>query len=188
MIRSENSLLLVVDFQERLMSAVDGCDFILTNANKLIRAVQILDVPILITEQYPQGLGPTVSRISSAFPPGAIPRSKKTFSCCPVPEIRIELIKNQYRNVILCGVETHVCVLQTALDLIELGKDVFLIADAVGSRSSFDSEIALRRMQQEGVKLASTEMILFELCKTAEHPAFKQISNIVKETPNGNSP
>ncbi len=173
------SVLLVVDIQERLVPGIAGQEAVVQNARRLLEAAGALSVKVIVSEQYPKGLGPTVSSIQSALQSilsENVQRiEKKTFSVCGVRPVW-----PPEPNVVLCGMEGHICVQQTALDLLELGRRVYLAVDACGSRFPLDYEIALRRMERAGVVLTTCESIMFEWCETADHPAFKTISQIAK--------
>ncbi len=181
MISPENSLLLLIDLQERLMPAIRRADQIIANTRRLVLGANELGVRVAATEQYPQGLGPTVAAITEVFSEDVRPLPKKSFSCLGCPEFSDRIDGEHYQNILLCGVETHVCVLQTALDFLEREKTVFLPTDALGSRFLTDHETALRRLEQAGAVLTTTETTLFEWCRTADNPAFKTISRLVKE-------
>ncbi len=178
MIRNEHAALLVIDIQERLISAMKNSEKIINAAEKLVKGAKVLDLPILCTEQYPERLGPTVSQIATHLDDERI--SKLSFSCGGSDQFRAALQKTNRKQIIVCGIETHVCVHQTVLDLLDGGYDVHVVADAVDSRKESDRDIALQRMQAEGAKLASVEMLLFELLKEAGTPLFKKILDIVK--------
>jgi nicotinamidase-related amidase len=182
----ENSLLFVVDIQERLMPVINKGDTVLFNTRRLLESAHLLGIPIIISEQYPKGLGTTVNEITSAIPQTTPIIAKKSFSVCAVEEIQKELEKYPVSKIILCGVETHVCILQSAFDFLTIGKEVVLVVDAVGSRFPIDNEIAIRRLESSGVTLATAESILFEWCGSSEHPQFKNISRLAKEK-TGNS-
>lgn len=168
--------LLVVDLQERLLPVVSGHRLVEANAARLIQAAALLGVPTLATEQYPKGLGPTVPGIASLLK--AEPITKMTFSAA-TPEVRQAL--DTSRAVVLTGIETHVCIAQTALDLLDQGHTVLLPVDAVSSRHHADHDTAIARLTQAGVVPTTTEAVLFEWLETAEHTAFKSISRMVKE-------
>ncbi|MDR2115267.1 MAG: hydrolase [Planctomycetaceae bacterium] len=178
----ENSLLFVIDIQERLMPAISKGDTIIFNTRRLLNSAQLLGVPIFVSEQYPQGLGATVTEIALAIPETAPVIAKKSFSICAVEEIERELEKHSASKIILCGVETHVCILQSAFDFLAMGKEVILVIDAIGSRFPIDEATAIRRLESSGVTLATAESIMFEWCGTSEHPQFKTISRLAKET------
>lgn len=169
--------LLVVDVQEKLLPKIDGAAALLRNVAFLIDAANLLEVEVLATEQYPKGLGPTVPELASKL---ASRPDKKTFSCCGVPAL-VEGLKDRGRSrVVLAGIETHVCVLHTALDLLEAGIRVYVPVDAVGSRYAVDREAALRRLERIGAVPTSTETCAFEWLGTADHPRFKEVSTLVQ--------
>jgi nicotinamidase-related amidase len=175
LIRAETSCLLVVDFQERLMPAIYQADQVVANGSWLIQIAQRLQIPILASEQYPKGLGPTVAAIRTLLPAEAFVE-KTHFSCAAELDCmrRIDLLGRD--QVILMGAEAHVCVLQTALGLRLTGKEIYLVADAVSSRSPRDVELALARMQAEGVHIVSREMVVFEWLHQAGTDQFRAIS------------
>lgn len=177
----ENSLLVVVDIQERLLPVIENRDAVTFNASRLLRGAAALDVPMIVTEQYPKGLGPTVPELKKVLPPTVPVYEKKTFSICAAPAIYEAVAKSSASKIVLCGMETHICVLQSALDLLAMGREVVLVTDAVGSRFENDRRTALRSVDSVGVTLATTESVLFQWCHTAEHPAFKTISALARE-------
>lgn len=172
------SRLLIVDMQEKLVPIIDGHKQLVANCQKLIKAAEILEVPVTATEQYPRGLGPTVPELAELLPECP---EKIEFSCLNCldwnsigsdPEGRFQ--------VIVAGIEAHVCVLQTVLDLLSQGFRVFVVADAVSSRKPFDREVALQRMLSSGAVVVTTESVLFEWCERAGTPEFKEISRLVR--------
>ena len=178
-IKKDDAVLVAIDFQERLMPAISDNNKIEENTIKLIRGCGALGVPKIVTQQYTKGLGPTSSAIREAL--GAFePVEKTAFSAMKEP-LFIETLKTTGRKtVILAGVEAHVCVMQTALDLLEAGYFVFLAIDCAASRSNLDRKYAIRRMTQSGVVQTTCEAILFELCGGAREQGFKEISALVK--------
>jgi nicotinamidase-related amidase len=176
---ADNSALLVVDLQEKLMPAIHEGGRVLEQCRKLIQAARLLKLPILVTEQYPKGIGPTCADIKQAL--GEAPVVEKlTFSGCGVEPFWVAWKSFARPNAIVCGVEAHVCVQQTVLDLIEHGQTVFVLADAVGSRRALDAEIALRRMHDAGAIITTTESVIFELLGRAGTPEFKEVLKLVK--------
>jgi nicotinamidase-related amidase len=171
--------LLVVDIQERLLPAIEGREAVLANAVRLIRGASILGLPIFATEQYRKGLGPSVAEISALInsPP---PIEKMSFSCCGAEGLAARLKEANVCDAVLCGIEAHVCVCQSALDLLDTGFRVFVVADAVGSRTAENHRLALARMRDAGAIVVSTEMLLFELLDRAGTEEFKQILALVK--------
>ena len=176
----EDSALLVVDAQEKLLKVVPGGERIVWNIRRLLDAAAALGVPIAATEQYPDRLSPTVPELKERIGPAP---DKLCFSACVCGEI-FERWKsdNRYR-VLVCGIETHVCIMQTALDLVAAGFETYVAVDAIGARQAVDHETALRRMESAGVILTTTETAMFEWCRTADTPEFKQISTLAKEKP-----
>lgn len=169
--------LLVVDVQAKLMARIENRDLVVANAVRLVRAAKTLGLPVWATEQYPQGLGPTVDELARLIPDRP---SKTTFHCCSAPQILEQLYGRQIRHVTLTGIEAHVCVAQTALELLNLGFGVEVPADAVGSRSRMDWEFALRRLECAGAVVTTTEAVLFEWTECSDRPEFKAISELVK--------
>ncbi|NMQ18553.1 hydrolase [Candidatus Competibacter phosphatis] len=175
LMKIETSCLLAVDFQERLMPAIHDADRIVANGAWLIQTAQRLNVPVLASEQYPRGLGHTVAAIRERLPAEAF-MEKLHFSCAAERDCmrRIDALGRQ--QIVVIGAEAHVCVLQTALDLRAAGRDVYLVADAVSSRSPRDIELALERMRAEGVRVVSREMVVFEWLHQAGDDRFREIS------------
>jgi nicotinamidase-related amidase len=178
-INRENTVGLIIDMQERLLPAMEESETLLKNCQTLINGLQELRVPILVTQQYTKGLGKTVEPISSLIKDFS-PIEKKDFSCCDEPVFAAEFEKTQPINIIIAGIESHVCVLQTAIDLKEAGLNPVVVMDCVSSRSYDNVDLAAERFRHEGILMTSYESILFELTRTASAPEFKAISNLVK--------
>jgi nicotinamidase-related amidase len=176
----EDSALLVVDAQEKLLAIIPGRERIVWNIRRLLDAAAALGVPFAGTEQYPDKLSPTVPEIKERL--GRAP-DKLAFSACVCGEIFERWRAENIFRVLVCGIETHVCVMQTALDLIGAGFEPYVAVDAVGARYAIDHETALRRMETAGVVVTTTEAAMFEWCRTAEAPEFKKISALAKEKP-----
>jgi nicotinamidase-related amidase len=176
----DDSALLVVDVQERLLPQIGDRDRIVWNVRRLIQAAKILRVPVAATEQYPKGLGPTVPELAEFL--GEIPE-KLTFSCTGCPEVFTGFRDQGRYKILVVGIEAHVCVQQTVLDLLADGFRVYLSVDAVGSRFEWDYQTSLRRMDSAGATLTTTEAALFEWCEVAGTDEFKQISALVREAP-----
>lgn len=177
-----DTALLVVDVQEKLLPAIHEHDRALWNMRRLIEGAAVLGLPTFATEQYPQGLGPTAAELSARL--GSIP-SKITFSCGGCPEFFLALEKwreQGLHKILVCGIETHVCVQQTVLDLLADAWRVYVAVDAVGSRFEVDYRTALTRMDSAGATLTTVESALFEWCEAAGTPEFKEISRLAKET------
>lgn len=175
---ADDSALLVVDVQGKLITLVPWHQRIIWNIRRLIDGAHALGVATGATEQYPQGLGPTVPELAAKL--GHIP-AKTTFSCGECGGLFRRWSERGIRKILLVGIEAHVCVQQTAFDLMAHGFHVYLAVDAVGSRFDVDYQTALRRMESCGVTLTTTEAALFEWCAQAGTPQFKQISRLVKE-------
>ncbi|MFO7641271.1 MAG: hydrolase [Candidatus Competibacteraceae bacterium] len=175
LMRTELSCLLVIDLQERLMPAIHRADEVVANGVWLIRIAQRLNVPILASEQYPRGLGHTVAAIRELLPAEAF-MEKTHFSCAAERECMRRIDACGREQLVVIGTEAHVCVLQTALDLRAAGKEVYLVADGVSSRSPRDAELALERMRAEGVRIVSREMVAFEWLRQAGTDRFREIS------------
>ncbi len=174
-IDAEASTLLMIDFQAKLMRAIDDAPAAIANARRLIDAAAILGVPALFTEQNPKGLGPTVPELASD--PSRIV-SKMTFDACGDLSFLPRLGAGHF--IVVTGCEAHVCVLQTVLSLLETGRRVFVVRDAIGSRRAESKETAIRRMEQHGADIVTVEMVVFEWLKTAEHPRFREVAALIK--------
>jgi nicotinamidase-related amidase len=174
-----DTALLVIDVQEKLLPLIPDHARLVRNIAFLIDAVRLLEMPVLATEQYPKGLGPTVAELARRLP-GPRP-DKVTFSSCGAAGIVEALHRGARPRVVLAGMETHVCVLHTALDLLALDFRVYVAADAVGARFREDHDVALRRMERAGAVLVTAEMCAFEWAGGSDHPQFKAVSRLVQE-------
>lgn len=179
---ADKSVLLVIDIQTRLLANMPTtvAQIMLDNSVKLLQAAERLNIPTLLTEQYPKGLGPTTDDIKLALPDGVQRFEKTSFSCCGCDEFKQKLITCGRRHVVIIGQETHVCVLQTAFDLLRQGLQVFVVEDAVCSCQEPHKINALSRMQQAGIGIITYESVLFEWLRDARHPHFKAISALVR--------
>lgn len=175
---ADDTGLLVIDMQEKLLPLIPDCKRVVRDCAFLIDAAMALGMTVQATEQYPKGLGPTVEELAKKLPH----RPEKTaFSCCAIPEV-VETFHRQARpKVVLCGIEAHVCVLNTALDLLAQGFRTYIAVDAVASRFKNDADVALQRLQQAGAILTTAEGCVFEWVGGASHPGFKTISRLVQE-------
>ncbi len=178
LVNKGNTAFVIIDVQERLMPVIDAEDVVLENANRLIEGSQILGVPLLVTEQYPKGLGHTSAEVN--LPEGQEVVEKACFSCVGSDEFNQKLNALNVENLVIAGVEAHICVLKTALDALGAGYKVHVVADAVSSRKQYSKDIALERMRQSGAFVVTTEMILFQLMDAAGSDEFKQISKLIK--------
>jgi len=178
-LRPAESSLLVIDVQEKLLPAIVETPRLLLNIGFLLDAARLLEVPMIATEQYPAGLGRTAAVLAERLP--AERPAKLDFSCCGVPDLIARLRQGGRSSVVLCGIETHVCVLQTALDLCAAGLNVAVAADAVAGRLPLDHDLALRRMDRAGALVSTCETIAFEWLGTAAAPQFKTISGLIRQ-------
>src|SRR5262245_10043520 len=170
--------LLVVDVQEKLTAKIPPAPTLVRNIAFLIDGARLLGVPVQATEQYPKGLGPTVPELARRLPERP---DKVAFSCCAIPGVVEGFHKAARPKVVLAGIETHVCVQQTALDLLGQDFQVYVPVDAVASRADVDHEYALRRLEKAGAILTTAETCVFEWLGTSKHPAFKEVSRLVQE-------
>jgi isochorismate hydrolase len=179
----DNAHLLIIDIQEKLVPAVVEAEPLIAAASRLIAIARRLDVAITVSEQYPRGLGPTVAPVREALGNAAAVLDKVHFSCMRDEKLRqrMHTLRAGGRNqVVIAGMETHVCVMQTALGLLADGYEVFIAADAVSSRSARDIEFALRRMEAAGAALVTGEMVTFEWLDKAGTPEFKELQQLIK--------
>lgn len=179
MFAAEDTALIVIDIQEKLFRVIHGKEDLSANTVRLVQGITMLDIPVIVTEQNPSGLGPTLPEISSILP-DIEPVVKFDFSCCKEEAFLKKLDELKRNQIILCGIETHICVYQTALDLADMGYEVRIATDCVSSRTTANRDTALARMELEGIMPTTTEMILFELLGTAKHDRFREISNLIK--------
>ncbi len=176
-LRRADAVLVMVDLQDRLLAAMGRKDDVVAASIRLVKGCSHLGIPIIVTEQYPKGLGPTVSSLKDIVPTAI---EKISFDCCGEDGFLTELKKTSRHQVILCGSETHICVLQTCVSLLQEGFDVHVIADAVCSRNDGDRDVALTTMRQAGAVVSSVETALFQILGKAGTAEFKEISAIVK--------
>ncbi len=175
-ISAKNSCLIVIDIQERIAPATDSPREVINGSLDLLKAAKILSVPYILTEQYSKGLGPTMIDLRNELKDNYKPIEKIHFSCMDNEQFASELKKINPKQVILCGVETHICILQTALALKEAGYEVFVVSDATSSRKKQEELIAYQRLSYDGVNIVTKEMVMFEWLEKAGTPEFKEIS------------
>ena len=175
----DNTMALVIDYQERLMPPIGNKETLVSNSRILLAGLESLRAPLIISEQYPQKLGSTLPEIKEVAA-GAKAYPKTAFSCWQDQALKQAIFECGRKNIILCGLETHICVLQTAVDLMDAGYQVVYVADCLGSRRKHDHKLGLERLRQEGCLAATYESILFELTVGKDSPSFKTISNLVK--------
>jgi nicotinamidase-related amidase len=176
---SLHSALLVIDVQDKLLAKMPDAEGLVHDVCFLMDAARLLQIPVFCTEQYPTGLGPTHPEIVRRLPGER--QAKTTFSCCGAPGVLAELRATGRRNIVLVGMETHVCVLQTALDLLAERLTVFLPVDSLQSRFRIDHETALRRLEGAGSILTTVESIIFEWLGASDHPQFKNVLRMIQE-------
>ena len=176
-LKIKNALLLI-DIQEKIINPINNKDSITKNIHKLLSAYQILDENIFISEQNPIKLGKTVPKLLPKK--GFNKIQKMDFSLASCQNLSEKLNNKKITNLIICGFETHICIQQSVLELLQKGFEVLVISDAIGSRNNLDHEIALQRMLNKGAIITTTESIIFELCKTSDRKEFKEIRNIIK--------
>lgn len=178
-ITKENTAGLIIDFQERLFPVMWEKEQLLKNCTTLVKGLNELGLPLVITQQYTKGLGETLGEIKEAVPDFEF-IEKRAFSCCDEPSVLEKLNLLGVRNIIICGIEAHVCVLQTAIDLKENGFHPVVVMDCVSSRTKENIELAKERFRFENIMMTSYESILFELTRSSGAPEFRTISKLVK--------
>lgn len=178
LLNPEETTLLVIDVQERLMPVIHNGTQVFEQVNRLLRGAEILKVRTVVTEQYPKGLGNTCAEVQ--LPDDVRIIQKMCFSCLQSDPVLQQLRETGTRSLILCGVESHICVLKTALDALQAGYEVHVVADAVSSRAESSKKLALERMRQSGAFIVNTEMVLFQLMNEAGTEAFKAVSRLIK--------
>ncbi|GMR23921.1 MAG: hydrolase [Acidobacteriota bacterium] len=180
LLRAEAACLLVVDIQERFRTVMADANALIAVSVRLVKTFRALELPIIVTEQYPQGLGQTVEELREALDGEASPHAKTCFSACGSDEISSSLVEQRIRQVLVCGIEAHVCVSQTVHDLIQRGLSVHVAVDGVRSRKTYDRDVALSRMERAGAILTTSEAAAFELLEDARHPSFKKVQALYK--------
>jgi nicotinamidase-related amidase len=179
-LQKNNAMLLCIDYQEKLLAKIHESQMITKNAITMIRSAQVLRIPIIVTEQYPKGLGGTVKDIVEALGEEYKPIEKNCFNCFGSSEFASKLKSTNRRRLLVMGIESHVCILQTVLEALKRKYDVYLLEDAISSRTLENRRIAIERMIKEGAVPSSVEMAIYEILKTAEAPEFKRILEFVK--------
>lgn len=182
-----DTVFVVVDMQERLLPAIHQSKGVIARTRLLLRAATVLDLPVLMTTQYMKGLGPTHPEVAE-LGPKAVPVDKLSFSCFGSPEFASALAATRRKTLLLCGVEAHICVLQTGLDALAFGYNVHLAADATGSRAARDAKLGHRRLERAGAVISSAEMAIYELLGASGTAAFKALLPHFKQLPGGNRP
>lgn len=181
MLTNKNTCLVVIDIQEKLITHIHNHEQVVKNSEILVRIAAALNIPVLWCQQVPAALGETVSPLRSQFAQMNLePVNKTCFSCCGSEVFAKKLAALDSRNTVLCGIESHVCVFQTAGDLIDRGLNVHVIADAVSSRTSENRQIGLNRISSAGAVISSVEMFLFELLRDSKHEKFRELAKLIK--------
>ena len=178
MFNTNDSTIVAIDIQEKLVNMFSHRESIVENCTKLLKSAKILNIDTILTEQYPKGLGATIEDIKKIKDFKTI--EKTTFSALATPEFKEEFNKTKNKNIILFGIETHICVLQTALDLLNRDCNVYIVTDCCASRSEYNKTVALDLMKQFGCKIITLEIALFEFLKSSKHPSFKEIQGLIK--------
>lgn len=179
MLSEKDSLVLIIDIQEKLVKALEK-DLIVDKASKLISGANILDIPVVVTEQYPKGLGHTVDLISKLFDDNVNIVEKTYFNALLEEGFEEKIRSYGKKQILICGIETHICVYQTALALKELGYDVYVVKDACASRNKYEFKQGIEAMKENGIKTTCVEIVLFEWLKGAKHSKFKEVQALIK--------
>lgn len=174
-----NTCLVVIDVQEKILHVMQNPEQVVKNTAVLIQMAKILEIPILWCQQVPKALGPTVEELSGLLA-DVEPINKSSFSCCGDASFVAKVDELEAKSAILCGIESHVCVFQTARDLIQHGLYVHVAADAISSRTDENKRIGINRMAAEGATISSTEMLMFELLRDAKHEKFRELAKLIK--------
>jgi len=175
LISAENSALLLIDVQEKLLPGVHNSEALTESCRWLIEMAKLMQVPVLASEQYPQGVGPTTGTLKELLPEACF-TGKTVFSCADSEECMQQITAADREVIVICGMEAHVCVLQTALGLKEKGHKVFVVADAISARNPVDTEYAIERMREEGIRVVTREMVGFEWIRRSDAPEFRTFS------------
>ena len=178
--RPENSVLVIIDIQDRLLAKIPTAATLVQNAGFLLDVAALLEVPIRATEQYPKGLGHTLQEVKDALPAGVQPVEKVAFSCLGADAFRSRLAATGARQLLLAGIEAHVCVLMSALDLLAEGFAVHIVADAVTSRTQANWRLAMAQLRQAGAVVTTTETVLFQLLRQADTDDFRELARLIR--------
>ena len=171
MLNCQNTSVVCIDLQEKLVNMLNNSEIIAQNATKILKTAHILNIDTIITEQYPKGLGSTIDSIRAIASFNTI--EKTSFSAC-------EILPGLKNNIVIFGIETHICVYQTVMELLEKGHNVYVVADCCASRSELNYKTSLELMKQMGAKITTLEIVLFEFLKSSKHPNFKEIQALIK--------
>ena len=176
----DNSLVLIIDIQERLLNAVFNKEEVQKKSGIIAGAADILKIPVIVTEQYPKGLGETIDSLKSCLNKETLFFEKTAFSALDDSLIADAISKFSRKQIILFGIETHICVYQTAIALLQKGFNVFVVKDACASRETDEFKAGINLMEKEGAKILTTEMVIFEMLKSSKHPNFKEVQALIK--------
>ncbi|HTH51992.1 MAG TPA: hydrolase [Pyrinomonadaceae bacterium] len=180
LLRKDDTALVVIDVQEAFRNVIPEFATVASRISTVVRGMQVLDVPVLVTEQYPKGLGPTAEEITFVLPDDSAAFEKTAFSSCGAAAFIARLEELGTKQVLVCGLETHICVNQTVHDLIDRGLQVHVLVDCVCSRFEYNKSIGLKKMRAAGAIPSSVEMALFELMGDSRHEQFKEIQALIK--------
>ena len=175
----ENSVLLVIDVQEKLVNALDK-NIIIKRVSNLVKSARLLSIPVVVTEQYPKGLGQTVSEVFTELPENTPVFEKTSFNALEEVGLLDKIKSYNKKQIVICGIETHICVHQTAAALLREGFEVYVVKDACASRNKYEFKQGIELMQANGAKISCVEIVLFEWLKTAKNPCFKEIQALIK--------
>ena len=178
LLERNNTVFVLVDMQEKLLPAMYGADVLISNSNILVKAANVLKIPLIVTEQYPKGLGKTSERIQ--LPSGSYVIEKISFGCFGSEDFMAKLKKLKRKSLVLFGVEAHVCILKTALEALNRGYEVHIAADAIASRTAENRSVAIERMRQSGAYIVPTETVLFQLMDKSGTDEFKALSRLIR--------
>jgi nicotinamidase-related amidase len=176
----ESAALAVIDMQEAFRSVISDFGEVASRIATAVEGARLLEVPVIVTEQNPKGLKHTAEEITARLPAELRPIEKSCFSSCGAEDFLSQLISRNVKQVLVCGIEAHICVMQTSLDLLEKGFEVYLLVDCITSRKSETKHAALARLTQAGAIESTLEMVLFEMMRTAESPQFKAIQQLIR--------
>lgn len=180
MLNIEDCALVIIDIQEKLVKAAKDGDKTAKNMEKIAKAANILSIPTVVTEQYPKGLGSTVVELQETLSPDAFISEKSSFSALLEPDVEQKIKNLGKKQIVIGGIEAHICVLQTTADLISKGYDVYVVKDASASRNESEYITGLELMKQYGAKITCVEIVIFEWLKSSKHPNFKEIQALIK--------
>ena len=180
LLNPQDSVLLVVDIQQKFAATLDDWERLVSRAGILVQACAQLEIPVLLSEQYPKGLGHTEASLAECLPQNAVLFEKTAFGCGGLPDFQAHLAALNRKQIMVCGLEAHICVNQTVHELLAAQYQVHLIQDAIASRHKRDFKAAMAKMQQSGAIPSCVEMALFELLGSAVHPAFKSVQSLIK--------